>query len=605
MELLIFISTILLLFLQIGLLIGSVFSGNLKKLTLLFAIYVSYISIVSFILDVLAVRITGYSISIVNILLATLLFILYKKKKVSYTIQAIKPSLHNLYAFSLAIVISFYVFFQLYSPSMNIRFVTTDPAVHYLLASYFSETGRLLLRVNDLIAYDGLSSYPFLAYSNTGLLMSFTQSNSVKVGIYLASNVVLYFFVVLTLYMIYKQFVKKVDYIQTTIIILAAAAGYNYNSIIFGFTSQMAGILLVLTLILINDSMKDGKVKTLLLTMNMVGLFFAYYYFIPAAMIGFVLTNMIDQRTLNIKSTLKNIFSLQNFIVCGVTFVFGVSYLLVFNSKELSSDISAIASEGYIYRDLYSNFKPYLILAGVAFFLWIKEKRRSSIFVITLAYLAFTVGLLLMGMRGEASSYYYFKNYYLLENLFILLFVVGLNYTKLRFKPLYFSFVSIICILGIFSTFLDKPIQQNNLLFNVEVERNITKVQNFNKETAKNMNNIFNKAQRGFMDVIIANKDEYLDGKEYIPVIGDLLQQLWFYSYTEVWPKYNNFALGAVYEEPILDYGKWKDDEDKNPYLILIEGSGEKWIEEQRVDMNLFDLVYKVDGAVLLKYKGN
>lgn len=126
-----------------------------------------------------------------------------------------------------------------------------------------------------------------------------------------------------------------------------------------------------------------------------------------------------------------------------------------------------------------------------------QRKRTSSIFIFTLIYVLLTLGLLYMGMRGEVSSYYYFKNYYLLENLFILLFVIGLNYTKIRFRALYFSIVSIICILGLTSVFLDKPIQQKNLLFNVELERNVTKIQNFNKETAINMTTIFNEKQRG------------------------------------------------------------------------------------------------------------
>ncbi|WP_339311793.1 hypothetical protein [Paenibacillus sp. FSL M7-0896] len=487
---------------------------------------------------------------------------------------------------------------------MNIRFVTTDPAVHYLLASYFSETGRLLLRVNNLIAYEGLSSYPFLAYSNTGLLMSFVESSVSKIAIYLISNILIYFFLILTLFSIYSKFVKKVDFLQTTIIIIIAAAGYNFNSIIFGFTSQMAGVLLVLTIILINESIENKKVKILLLTLNMVGLFFAYYYFIPAAMIAFVLSDLIDQRNFNYKSIMKNILSMQNIIVCGVTFICGVSYLLIFNNKELSSDISAIASEGYIYRDLYSNFKPYLIFAVLSFSLWIREKRTSSIFIFTLIYVLLTLGLLYMGMRGEVSSYYYFKNYYLLENLFILLFVIGLNYTKIRFRALYFSIVSIICILGLTSVFLDKPIQQKNLLFNVELERNVTKIQNFNKETAINMTTIFNEKQRGFMDRIVKNKTVYLEGSNYIPVVGDLLQQLWFYSYTEIWPKYNSNALSSFYEDPILDYKKWKNDLNKNPYLILFDSmSSEEWSKKENIDLNDFDVIVKVEGAVLLRLK--
>ncbi|MNP47793.1 hypothetical protein D3C76_1418680 [compost metagenome] len=130
----------------------------------------------------------------------------------------------------------------MYTSSMNINFLTTDPSVHYLFSKYFSHTERLLLSINDMIPYIHMSSYPFLSYVNTGLLMSFSTSNSLNLGIYLVSNCVLYFFTIITIYNMYVSIIKKTDYLQVTILSIATAIGYNMNSILFGFTSQMAGI---------------------------------------------------------------------------------------------------------------------------------------------------------------------------------------------------------------------------------------------------------------------------------------------------------------------------------------------------------------------------
>lgn len=111
----------------------------------------------------------------------------------------------------------------------------------------------------------------------------------------------------------------------------------------------------------------------------------------------------------------------------------------------------------------------------------------------------------------------------------------------------------------------------------------------------------YTKVQRQFMEQIAANRDVFVGDHHYIPVVGNLLQQLWFYSYTEIWPKYGSTELRGIYEERVLDYGKWKVDSDKNPYIILLNNYDE-WLTKEQVNLNDFETVYEVEGAVLIKY---
>lgn len=609
MQAFIYFASLIILLCLFFIYISPKIEGLLNILMIIFTSYLSYIAIVSILLDTLKIKTTGMSVSLVNILV--IIFMIYVMKK-NDGFKILKPKLSFLDVFALIISAGFaiYTFFNMYSSSLNINFLTTDPSVHYLFANYFSHTGRLLLSVNEMIPYEHMSSYPFLSYVNTGLIMSFIQSNHLKLAIYLISNVVLYFFTLIIIYNIFKKLVKSTDYIQVLILIVAAAIGYNMNSVIFGFTSQIAGILLALSFIFLADSLRKSTFRTILLTLNIIGVFYAYYYFIPSAVAGFVIAKLINHKykqndiKLSFRTISKVLFDLENVIVCGAVMVFGGIYLVLLNHTVEAGNVSSIAAEGFIYRELYSDFKPYLLFAGISLFYMIKGKGQNSTLPInTLMYIFFACGVFILGMMGKASSYYFYKNYYMLENLLIILFVIGLNYTKDKFKPLFISYVCIIVLLGLSTFVFDTPIQKKNNLFNIEIERNLTKVQKFNIEIPENMTPVYTKEQIEFMDYIIKNKDVFVASNSYLPVLGDILQQLWFYSYTEIWPKYNSNALSSIYEPKLLDYNSWRLDSNKNPYIVIIDKTSDQWVEEEGFDRSLFDIIYKAEGITLLKYK--
>lgn len=604
----IYLLTIVLLFSLIRIRFPQI--SRMSKLTafiILFSFYISYVSIVSIVLDLIHVKTTGLLITFINILcILTILFFTNKNRKDAHLKlnSNFKLKIPDAYAILLTCGMGVYLFLKMYSLDLNINFLTTDPSVHYLFANYFSETGRLLLSVNELSPYAHMSSYPFLSYVNTGIIMSFFESPDIKLGIYLLSNIILYCLIVLTVYELYKNSVKNVGIIQVTIIIAVATFGYNMNSVIFGFTSQMAGIFLVLCFILINDKFEKNILKIVFLSVLLVGVFYAYYYFVPALFLSYVISNIIKNRSYKFKEILNTIFTKEVLIVSSVVAIFGILYLFILNQTVSAGNVSSIAEEGYIYRELYADFKPYLLFMIVSIFFWRKDKRSHTVFVSSIIFVAFTAIIFIAGMFGKASSYYFYKNYYLLDNLFIILYGIGLYHVKEKLKPLYISYLIVVSFLAVQTFIFDKPIQEKNNLFNINMEQNITNMQKFNIDLPRNMKIVFTQDQREFLNYIIENKDKYVDSEGNLPVIGDTLQQLWFYSYTEIWPKYNNPSLSAVYEKTLLDFKLWEKDPDKNPYLIVMDGSRDDWIESQKVDMSLFDVIYETNGAMLLKYRG-
>ncbi|MEO3945598.1 hypothetical protein [Gorillibacterium sp. CAU 1737] len=605
MTICLFLLTTFCLFIGLIMVFSNKIQKKLDMFIIIMALYLSYNSILSVVLDIVHLPFNGISASLLNILLSFILFLVIKKERIDIKKIRLNVSIVDVYAVCLSLAAPVVLFLTMYSGDFNIKFLTTDPSVHYLFADYFSKTGELLLTHNDLAPYAHMSSYPFLTYVNMGLLMSMVHSGAAKVGIYLVGNLIVYFLIILSVYTLFRYYSKNTSFLPATIVVAATAIGYNMNSVIFGFSSQMTGIFLILVLILLVESIEEGPLKIIASTVVMIGIFYAYYYFIPATVMAFVGLSIIQNKQKI--SFIKKLFSPGIIWVVLSAGIFGSLYLFVLNHTVKSGDVDSIAYEGFIYRDFYSVFLPYLLFAFVAIWMMWKQKMGKGIIIYSGMYLLFTVCILILGMNQKASSYYFFKNYYLLENLIIVLFGVGLAYVKSHFKPVYLSYLGLLAFLFVNSAFVDKYIQDKNNLFNPEIQTNITKIHKFNFQMQQkgNMNITYTKDQRGFMDYVVSNRSIFIGDKGYIPVVGDLLQQLWFYSYTQIWPKYGNNRLAAMYEANLFDYDGWQQNADKNPYLIIMENPDtQKWIKDAGFDSSIFDVVYQVKGASLLKLKG-
>ncbi|MEC0245090.1 hypothetical protein P4H65_04700 [Paenibacillus chitinolyticus] len=603
MEIALFLLTFLILFIPIFLIFAYYVKKGIYALAILIATYFSYNALVSVLYSLLHISITPVSMGITNIIISIPLCYFIWRKKFPLNFKNISFSYVDSFALLASTAVSFIAFIYLYSSDFEIKFLTSDPAVHFMFSKYFSETGRLLLTFNEMAPYEHMSSYPFLSYVNSGIWMGLVDTAKAKLLIYLISNIFIYGATILAVYCIYKKIVEKTDLLQTTILIIAAAVGYNFNSIMFGFTSQMSGIFLALTLILIVELKWNPYIRVALISINLIGLFYAYYYFIPAGLISILLSNALHFAWNGWRSFVKRLFGIQNIII-GISVVFfGSLYLFILNHTVKNGDVSTIISEGFIYRDLYSDYTPYLLFASIAILYWVKNKSKHTLYVSFIIYVVFALSIFILGMAGKASSYYFYKNYYLLENLFIILFCIGLYQVKTwHDKRIYYAYLGVVLFLLVNTLFIDKPVQANNKLFNTEIARNLTRVQAFNKEISNSMETIYTKEQRKVMDYVLDNKSLLIGDKGYIPVIGSDLQLFWFYSYTAVWPIYNNNSLGAVYDKNKLDYSKWRSDPKRNNYIILLNKS-EEWIETQKVDLANFEVIYQGTDAKLLKYK--
>ena len=128
---------------------------------------------------------------------------------------------------------------------------------------------------------------------------------------------------------------------------------------------------------------------------------------------------------------------------------------------------NAISAEGSIYRDFYSNFVFFIPIALFGFVLLIKRKKNSFLSWFTPIFVVFTFGMFAVGYKTEAvSTYYYYKNYYLLWTIVFLLIVYGMsNLDRDGRKTAVFYLCSWAFVATLFVTGLENRIEQRNPLY--------------------------------------------------------------------------------------------------------------------------------------------
>ena len=160
----------------------------------------------------------------------------------------------------------------------------------------------------------------------------------------------------------------------------------------------------------------------------------------------------------------KNLFSPETLFTGLGIFLIPVIYGIIYTYMDVfvtddSVDItvgSAFAAEGAIYRDLYSNFLFFLPVAVLGMILMMKKKENHFLSWFSPMFLIMTLVMFAISYKNrKVSTYYYYKNYFVLWLLVFLLIVYALTQASLHAKTLTicymlsWSFVAIMVMGGI------------------------------------------------------------------------------------------------------------------------------------------------------------
>ena len=199
--------------------------------------------------------------------------------------------------------------------------------------------------------------------------------------------------------------------------------GYPLSNHLFGFSYLGISVMLITFLMLIMQIYQSDEYKKeqliLMLMMGLYALSVCYVLFVPfvaTALVAAICIKYIREKrliTLEFLVTCIQVFLLP-FILC-------LCYMLKFS--DLMSG-GSLAAEGYISRDLYTNF---ILIAPVTLFgAFVSYKKRQWFACfLGIAIALYILTMLFFTLKGKVSTYYFYKTHYVLWLICFYLAVYG------------------------------------------------------------------------------------------------------------------------------------------------------------------------------------
>lgn len=538
------------------------------------------------------------SLVIINTVIATILGIkIYKDKE----IQKYYIKIKDIIAVILILLVVIIVGVKRFGIPFNIRYTSTDPSTHYAATKTFTKNLRAPITNEDRMMPS--------AYINTGIAMLVASDVIIDENQY----IVYILFDLLMLFLIgavfYTGSVNKensiVKSILSLILSIAFILGYPLNSMIFGFAYLSLVILYIVTLIVLAPYIKNGEIteitKCVIFSIINFGIFFSYYLFVPVIYSSFGIYMLIDmiknKKSKNILSifTIKNVIEIITILIIPTIsgFCFFVLPGLVQTGKTM---VSHIAAEGYIYRDLYSNFLVFIPLVLYYIIDVIKNKENKFDNMLLIITAVFTLYLLRKGLRAEASSYYYYKMYFMLWILVIYVSIESL-FKLIDNKSAIYAYtyvITYICIIIASLKGIDKDITSINALFNPTNHLNAyTDIYAYNNSVIKDkINDIYTDTQ-----IQVINDTIYKVGnKSIIQLYGNKFQILWARELTELTDTKEVEKLLQIkgFDETLEE---WIKNENKK-YLIILDKEAK--IENET---DKYKMIVSAEGIRLIEKK--
>ena len=299
-------------------------------------------------------------------------------------------------------------------------------------------------------------------------------------------------------------------------------------------------------------------------------IFITYYLFIPiiyGAVGLYILYQWKILKNISFKEAVKYIS-----VILVIPFIIGMWYYFISNmfiKSSVSSPVNIFKLDGYIYRNLISNFILILVIIINEFIYNLKHKKINVFDLGILMNIVFIVILFFLFYNDKIASYYYYKLYYPLWTLcFISLGITLLSDIK-ELKTMSISILSLMFLIFIAQcTDIDNKLYQKNpLLNNTTFINGITDIYWFNNNRSdKNIyESIFSKEELKDITTIYNKYSKELHNNNYY-FVGDVMEKLWIYSITRTNPLGDHKELNNFYDE-ILDINNIESNESIN-YII-------------------------------------
>lgn len=518
----------------------------------------SYNVLECYIINFLKIKLTLLNLSIVNVLIIILgIIYLVKKKEVQkYYIK----SADAIFAFLLLVIILIIAKLQ-YDGCLNLKYETSDAAVHYRATQDFVNNDTFLNQSEDELLW--IKDWKIGSYVNSGLIMKVFSNVIDEFYYYKIFMIFSLFILFMTGYMIYMAISKfskgKVPVLEFIVTILCLL-GYPLNSLIYGYEYMSMGILIVLTLLYMvqfytNKQIKSRHILAILFLLNFM-LFHSYYQFVPytysALFIYICFVNYKEDKKLFTK---KNIITL--IVTLIIPFILGFVYYFaqgLYNLEFVSNSVSEVledslstqegiissfSRDGYVYNNLYGNI---ILLLPLLIYVIVKEIKTKKTIDFSSILAIFAIGyiilLIVLNYIGKVSDYYVTKNYFALWIILWYTTFKGLYYLYEKKKLVPYVLTGIYIIMVVISYFnFDVEDVQNKLKKN-KLE-SFTEIYNVNFAFLQyRLATYYDKE----LELMKYAKDN-LDKSKKIELLGTETQILWAYPLLDYYYYYDDIRL--------------------------------------------------------------
>lgn len=444
----------------------NLFSWLIITIGLFFCYNICTCVIISFV----QIKSTLITLSIINLIMIFAICLkIYNDKK----IQKYYINKMDIVAVAIIVATVILVAIKQYGVPINIKFIITDGSTHYWVADEFYKYSKLLLYANsDVIGVFNEKSLMPGAYINTGILFkvfSGIVEETYFCKLFTMFDIAMWCLSGLLMYALLsnnkKEEKKKIIPLIFSLIYMV---GYPLNSLLSGFSYLQIGLNTIICIIYVMKQDVKSKYKDILLLILNFGLMFTYYYFAPV-----VFLSILIQKILEIRKNNEKVFSRNNILSIVISLIipgmFGVMYFVIFQIIKFGINTidygNAINTPGDIYKGLILNIIIFLLISMV--YIFSMARKRELKYSHRLLIISFTFLLILyVGMRlQKVSEYYYYKVYYM---IWILLIVVSFEQIYLLYeknKILTYIGIIIYCI-GIFVSII---INKNILFFDIYI----------------------------------------------------------------------------------------------------------------------------------------
>ena len=414
-----------------------------KTIVVILTLTLGYNTLCAYILNLINIPITLNALSIINAIcsIAILAKIIKNREIQKYTV-----SKTNILVFILFVAITTVIVHINFADLTKVRYVSMDAREHYKAAREFSENTSLSNKAKENNTV-GEAFMP-MGYVNAGILFKVVEPYIGTVMLYkmfILFEAFVYLLTGIMFYMLVEKYVSKINSkIIAILFSVIYVLGYPLNAWISGFHYLVIGILFIETIIYIVSQIGRLELKYELIIMFVLnfGLILSYSLFCPFVYGAEFVYFIYKYRKEKIKLFL---FVLVPLILPGII---GVDYLIV---PALGKVGASIALEGWLYKNLWSNFILFVPFAIYALYKNIRSKEFTFENVLLLLLILYMAVLFIGTKTGKCSEYYFYKNYFILWMMIILLNIKGMLKTLEQQNGQYIVFAYTVIYLIMFS----------------------------------------------------------------------------------------------------------------------------------------------------------